>query len=297
MNKNQYKYQFNVNKKHPKSIRKFVSLLYKKGCSDNTVTHYRCHINRLAKYNNVLPEELSIEHFDNYISYLTFDVEYSSDYFNQLISAAYLFYTYIRKQPFNKELYCRRPKTAKIHHYLTYEEFVSIGKHVNDFRIKVIMWLCYDAGLRCQEALNLKLDDLDFSNKTIRITNSKNNKSRLAHISPMIEKYLNEYLNKYRLDRNDSLFLFPGYNPSRPLYYSNVQLLFKRAVDKAGLTGVTLHTLRHAYVSMLFENGVAPETIQRILGHSSITTTTNYIVLTPSYLDSLPSHHSPMTKK
>ena len=159
------------------------------------------------------------------------------------------------------------------------------------------MWLCYDAGLRCQEALNLKLDDLDFSNKTIRITNSKNNKSRLTHISPMIEKYLNEYLNKYRLDRNGSLFLFPGYNPSRPLYYSNVQLLFKRAVDKAGLTGVTLHTLRHAYVSMLFENGVAPETIQRILGHSSITTTTNYIVLTPSYLDSLPSHHSPMTKK
>lgn len=296
MKENLIRYSTNMSIHQNNTIKNYVDLLYKKGCSDNTVTHYRCHINRLAKYNNVLPEELSIEHFDNYISYLTFDVEYSSDYFNQLISAAYLFYTYIRKQPFNKELYCRRPKTAKIHHYLTYKEFVSIGKHVNDFRIKVIMWLCYDAGLRCQEALNLKLDDLDFKNNTIKIINSKNNKSRLAPMSDIIKKYLITYINSYRKQR-DSIFLFPSFNPQRSIPYSNMQAKFKIAVDKAGLTGVTLHTLRHAYVSMLFENGVAPETIQRILGHSSITTTTNYIVLTPSYLDSLPSHHSPMTKK
>lgn len=283
-----------MSKELPKELLLFSKLLYKKGLSDNTVTHYRCQINRIAIFNNVEIGNLSIKHFDKYISEITFNKNYSHDYINQLISSAYLFYTYILKIEFNKELYSRRKKHNKLHHYLTYEEFVSIGKNVDDFRVKVIMWLCYDAGLRAQETLDLTLDCLDFKNKTIKIIDSKNNKSRIAKMSDMIYRYLNKYINDYRKyeHKYKSNYLFRGFSPNRPIYYSNIEVKFRTAVKKAGLDSfnISLHTLRHAYVTMLYENGVAPDRIQKVMGHSSISTTMNYIVQSPYFMADLPCH-------
>lgn len=301
MNKANFRFKRNISKELSPVIKKYTQLLYKKGLSDNTITHYRCHINRLATFCNVEPDKLTIKNFDKYIEYITFVKQYSPDYINQLISSAYLYYTYILKIKFNKELYSRRKKKNKLHHYLTYEEFILIGKQINDFRTKVIMWLCYDAGLRAQEAINITLDCLDFDTMTIKIIDSKNNKSRLAKMSPMIHKYLTTYINKYRPfeNRPNSNYLFRSFDKNRPIYYSNVEERFRTAVNQAGLGNlhISLHTLRHAYVTMLYENGVAPDHIQKVMGHCSISTTMNYIVQSPSFMDSLPSHHSPTTKK
>lgn len=302
MDKNRYKYNRNVSTELPLELLNYSKMLYKKGCSDNTVTHYRCHINRLAEFNGVEPKDLTIDHFDEYISYVVFDMEYSSDYINQLISAAYLYYRKILKINFDKELYARRKKTNKIHHYLTYDQFVSIGMKLTDFRVKVIVWLCYDAGLRVQETLDLTLDCLDFKNKIIKIINSKNRKSRVVKMTDMIEKYLIKYLESYRkFERRheNNKYLFRGHDSKRPLYQSNIAQRFKTAVKAAGLDGlgISLHTLRHAYATMLYERGVALDRIQKILGHSSITTTMNYIVQSPSFLADLPSHLSPKVKK
>lgn len=289
MNKYAYKFNRNLSETLNSDLIKFDKLLYKKGLSDNTVTHYRCHINRIALFNNVEPNQLTIDHFDNYINDCTFVHVKSADYINQAISAGYLFYKYIRHINFNKELYSRRKKNTKLHHYLTYDEFISIGKKVTDFRVKLIMWLCYDAGLRSAEALNIKMSDIDYTNKRIAIIDSKNNKSRFTRISDIMERYLQTYIKKYRKNC-DSNYLFPGTCKNRPLYYSNIELSFRIAARKAGFYDVSLHTLRHAFATMLYENGVAPAVIQTLLGHSNITTTHNYIVQSPSYLANLPSH-------
>ena len=72
MNKANFRFKRNISKELSPVIKKYTQLLYKKGLSDNTITHYRCHINRLATFCNVEPDKLTIKNFDKYIEYITF---------------------------------------------------------------------------------------------------------------------------------------------------------------------------------------------------------------------------------
>ena len=64
MNKANFRFKRNISKELSPVIKKYTQLLYKKGLSDNTITHYRCHINRLATFCNVEPDKLTIKNFD-----------------------------------------------------------------------------------------------------------------------------------------------------------------------------------------------------------------------------------------
>lgn len=292
MNTTEFKYTANMSEKHSLSIQKFVRLLYKKNCSDNTVTHYRCHITRLAFFVNKSPNDLTIQDYDDYHNYVVFIKHFQGDYINQLISASYYFFKYIREIPFNIELYSRAKTSHRLHPYVDYSIFKKIWMNVIDKRVKVVMALCYDCGLRANEALHVKIDDIDLTNNHIKICDSKNNKSRYVHIGDIAKPILEKWLPT--LNRNKSLFIIPGKSKDRPLYYSNIQALFENAVKATpGIDhSISFHTLRHAYVTMLYKKGVSTDIIQRLLGHSSIITTMNYVVQTPDFMTNLPSHLS-----
>ncbi len=287
--KTQFRRRRNLDSKLPSIIRKYVKILYSEGYSDNTVTHYRCQINRLKEFAKVDDyQNLNLNHVRKYLERISLTLNFSGDYINQFITAARIFYKNCLNLDFDSKGFKRHKSSHKPVEYLTFEELIFIGKQLPNIKCKTITILQYDSGLRACEALGLKKKDVDYERKVIRIIDSKNLKSRVVPLSDLSIRYLNAYFNEYKPE-GDYIFPCPS-NPNIPWYYSHYNLYFHKAVldSKIGKR-ITTHTLRHAYATALYENGIDPHTIQTLLGHSSLETTNSYIVQSPKFLATIPS--------
>jgi len=138
----------------------------------------------------------------------------------------------------------------------------------------------YAAGLRLNEVLHLRVSDIDSTRMTIRVEQGKGGKDRYTILSASLLEALRGY---WRVQR-PTTWLFPG-RGDRPMDPSALQRAYGLAKRRAGLTKPGgIHALRHAFATHLLEAGVDLHTIQRLLGHKSISTTTRYWHLTHASL-------------
>jgi integrase/recombinase XerD len=167
------------------------------------------------------------------------------------------------------------PKTVKaLPHVLDKSEVRKIIEATVNLRQKAMLMLTYSAGLRAKETARLKITDIDSKRMMIRVGQGKGNKDRYTLLSQIALETLRQYWKEYK----PKLWLFPGANPENYISVSYIQVGFKRAKAKAGITKpATCHTLRHSFATHLLEAGVDLHTIQVLLGHSSIRTTTVYL--------------------
>lgn len=140
---------------------------------------------------------------------------------------------------------------------------------------KALLMVTYSAGLRTRETARLKITDVDSSRMLIRVEQGKGNKDRFTLLSRVALETLREYWKEYR----PKDWLFPrDTNPVEPVPVNTIQSAFKRAKRQAGVKKPSsCHTLRHSFATHLLEDGVDLHTIQVLLGHSSIRTTTVYL--------------------
>ena len=133
------------------------------------------------------------------------------------------------------------------------------------------------AGLRCQEALELRLRDVDRDAGTIRIRRGKGGKARTVGIDPSAMAVIERWIDaRSGLGLNGGpLFSTLGGQPVATAY---VRALLPRLARKAGIDRrVHPHALRHAHAVELAREGVSVPIIQRQLGHASLGTTTRYL--------------------
>ena len=130
--------------------------------------------------------------------------------------------------------------------------------------------LIYSAGLRVSEVVKLKPEDIDTERKLIHIKGAKGGKDRYTLLSDIALDVLNEYVQKYKLQK----WLFPGANPGKHVTTRIAQAIFEQACKKAKVTKeVSVHSLRHNFATHLSESGVDLRYIQALLGHKSSKTT------------------------
>ena len=167
------------------------------------------------------------------------------------------------------------PKTVKaLPRILDKSEVRKIIEATVNLKQKAMLMLTYSAGLRAKETTRLKITDIDSKRMLIRVEQGKGNKDRYTLLSQIALVTLREYWKEYR----PKVWLFPGTNPEHYISVSYIQVGFKRAKIQAGITKPsTCHTLRHSFATHLLEDGVDLHTIQVLLGHSSIRTTTVYL--------------------
>jgi integrase/recombinase XerD len=134
----------------------------------------------------------------------------------------------------------------------------------------------YSAGLRVSEVCNLKITDIDSKNMQILIREGKGKKDRYSLLSKANLEILREYWKRY----HPTEYLFSGRYRKDAITPRSVQRVMEKSVVKAKITkNATVHTLRHSFATHLLDAGTDICYIQRLLGHTRITTTTIYLHL------------------
>lgn len=168
----------------------------------------------------------------------------------------------------------------------------------------MIYIIALGTGLRLGELLALKWTDINLKDNFISITKSikstytidsegnrtfqiieqepkTKNSIRNVPLNESIISLLQQHRKNQLLSRDSNIDIYFDNNLvfSTPtgnyLNESNVRKTFKRILKKCNLKEIRFHDLRHTFATRLFENGIAPKTVQTILGHSDISTTLN----------------------
>ncbi len=164
-----------------------------------------------------------------------------------------------------------------------------------DARTKAMILLTYDAALRREELMSLRVDDIDWARGTltIRAETTKGGRMRYVPVSAGVLHLVRGYIES---DRRALIAAYGGEdpgpiflshstrNPGRPLAIGAFDEIVEQVRDRVGLPALTPHTLRHQRCTMLKRAGVALDDIALFAGHRSTATTRLYIHLVPSEL-------------
>ncbi|MFA5421852.1 MAG: site-specific tyrosine recombinase/integron integrase [Bacilli bacterium] len=149
-------------------------------------------------------------------------------------------------------------------------------------RDTAILELLYASGVRADEMINIKLMDIDFRTRAIRII-GKGNKERIVPFSHKAKDAMELYRDSAReklLAKDDLLqdsrFFFLNAK-GRKLTTRGLEYILKEIEKKTGLyLGLHPHVLRHSFATHLLEGGADLRVIQELLGHESLNTTQVY---------------------
>jgi len=179
------------------------------------------------------------------------------------------FYKTVLRERFDDEipLVTRRQKLPVVLNRGEVQELIHAPSNIKH---RLVITLLYYAGLRLDEARNLRWPDLDYEREVVHIKTAKRGKQRITFLHPQIKKSLKAYGI-----REDGLILKSQRN--RKYHKQTIQKIVSNSAEKAGIRKrVTPHTLRHSFATHLLDAGADIRHIQKLLGHSDIRTTQVY---------------------
>lgn len=145
-------------------------------------------------------------------------------------------------------------------------------------RDRCMIEILYASGLRVSEMCSLTLSNINLTKRFVKCL-GKGNKERIVPMNKQCCLLLEEYITNYRpqlIGNSNTNYLFID-KKSQPLKRDNFYHILNKIVKKSGITKhVTPHTLRHTFATHLLENDADLRSIQVMLGHSDISTTTLY---------------------
>ena len=251
--------------------------------SPRTVEAYVAAVVKLTKHFRKAPDQLTSEELRAFQVHLL-SVKTSWSQFNQIVCGLRFFFGTTLARPWVVEMlpYGKRPKVLPV--VLSMEEVGQLLAAAKPGRERTLFETAYGCGLRISELLGLQVTDIDASRMVVTVRHGKGAKDRQVPLAARLLAALRAWWSVHRHPR----WLFPG--KTGHLSDGMVQRVCQRVVQRAGLRKkATLHTLRHSYATHLLEAGVDVVTLQKLLGHSDLSTTARYLHLSTRQMQKLPS--------
>ena len=267
-------------------------LAVNKNYSENTIEAYKRDLNEYFLYlkeNNKDYLNMDYESIRKYLSYLT-DKKDTNSTISRKISSLRGFYSYLRLNEFIKNnpfklinLPKKEQKLPRFFYYNEIEELFNACDTSNSLgqRNLAILEVLYATGTRVSELINIKLEDINFKEKQIKVL-GKGNKERIVFLGEYavdaLQDYLNDgylFLNRYNLD-----YVFLNHLGNkitrRGIEDILTKLIKKTSIDKK----ISPHMIRHSFATHLLNEGCDLESVQEMLGHESISATAIYTHVT-----------------
>jgi len=242
--------------------------------SPGTIDVYVRLVASFAQHFGRSPHLLEREHIREYQRFLIQEKRVSWTTFNQTVCALRFLYrvtldrgSMVEHIPFPKQ-------EKKLPVVLSRAEIGAFFSVIKNLKHRTALQTMYGAGLRVSEALRLNIADIDRHRGVLQIHQGKGHRDRCAPLPSTLLQVLRAYWKAYR----PVSCLFPGRTSGQPMNPTTIQKTCRTAAAEAGLCKrVTPHTMRHCFASHLLEAGIDIRTIQMLLGHRALRTTSRYL--------------------
>ena len=261
---------------------------YEKKYSDYTEKNYELDLFKYFEYldkNNLNYLTVKYKDVSNFTLFLA-KQNYKSTTINRIDSSIRSFYNYLELEekingnPFKAASNLKVPK--RLPNYFKYDEYLTmisvIDKDDYEYRNRLILEMLFATGLRVSELSNIKIKDIDFSEREIKIM-GKGSKERFVFYNKECAIVLDSYLKECRsklLNGKDSEYLFINHLGDK-LTDRGIRLIIDKIVKKSCIKS---KVSPHTFATMLLNEGCNIKSVQELLGHSSLGTTGIYTHLT-----------------
>lgn len=267
-------------------------LRFEKRYSPHTVTSYTTDLKGffgyLVEHYPLVKDIGEVDHYQirSWMAYLKDEHDIGATTLNRKISTLNSFYKFLLRQgaveanPAHKIHSLKKPERLPI--FLKEEETKqlfeeeSFGEGFKAMTDRLICELLYNTGMRRQELLNLKLIDIEWNLRQLRVL-GKGNKERLIPVSQVLLDALRDYIKAKKeikgVDRIQLLVLGSG----KPVYAGYVYRAAREYLSKVStLKKTSPHVMRHTFATHLLNNGANIQAIKDLLGHTSLAATQIY---------------------
>lgn len=261
------------------------------------------------------PAQMGDNEVETYLSHLVTKDDVAANTQSTALNALAFLYREIIKQPLSLDLrFVKSGRQVKLPVVLTLAETTRFFEYVNSNQ-RLAISILYGSGLRLMECVRLRVQDIDFDYKSIRVWNGKGGKHRVVTLAEelipslrqqivTVQQYLNadchhpEYKgvwlpHRLRIKVSSAAkdikwqYLFPsrqlskdpeaGFLRRHHIDETSIQKAVRYAAKKAQIDKtVTPHTLRHSFATHLLQSGADIRTVQDQLGHADLRTTQIY---------------------
>ena len=261
--------------------------LQRRNLSHLTTECYLRAVKEFAQHYNQPPDQLGPEHIRQYQAHLLTVKKLDANTVSQHLAALRFFYnkTLQRNWSVEQTPYPKRP--IRLPDILSRDEIQRLIDSADSPLHRLLLLTLYATGMRREELVQLKVEDVDSARMLIHIHQGKGKQDRDVMLSPVLLEELRQYWR--RMNHKPKTYLFPGGGRAHatdiPMSAKTVFHAVKNAARRAGLKKhVHPHTLRHCFATHLLEAGTDLRTIQLLLGHADLKTTSRYLHMSELHL-------------
>ncbi|MDA8432312.1 MAG: site-specific tyrosine recombinase XerD [Nitrospiraceae bacterium] len=278
-------------------------LAVEKGLSGNTVVSYRTDLRWFSAFlsgKGISPDAAAPGDIVDFIETLRGD-GYSAATVCRYISSIKAFYRFMRIEDVTDhdpsenlqmpKKWERLPKALSLSDVSALLDAIPEGK--TGLRDSAMMELLYSSGLRVSELVSIKMEDIHYDAGFIRVL-GKGSKERVVPVNGRAIVKLKRYLESERqaiLGKRQSPYLFVtrrGGRMTRQRFWQTI-----KAVGRGAGISLSPHTIRHCFATHLLEGGADLRSVQKMLGHSDISTTQVYTKVTTDRIKKVFKKHHP----
>lgn len=259
---------------------RFLEEMKLRNYSPRTIEAYLAALIRLSRHFHCSLDRLDSEQIRSFqLHLIEQDVSWSQ--FNQITCAVRFFYREVLRHkpdqvPFVR--FARKPQALPS--VLSPAEVKQLIEAERDPFKRTMYRTAYAGGLRIEELLHLRVQDIDSQRMLLWVRGGKGAKDRAVPMCNTLLQELRRHWNRYR----PKTFLF-GNAQDQPWCAGHIQRAFQIARRRSGLTKpATPHTLRHCFATHRLEGGMDLATLQRLMGHSHLSSTLRYLHLRSEHL-------------